>query len=88
MKLTIQCELCNSASLLTTIFQWYLVDKAIYVNMDSSMTEILSCEHFRKHIFPILLEVQEPKALLLFQLEIFLLSVISSHLAAVYPFNE
>lgn len=33
MKLTIQCELCNFASLLTTTFQLYLVDKAIYINM-------------------------------------------------------
>lgn len=67
MKLTIQSELCNFASLLTIIFQLYLMDKAIYVNMDSFMTEILSCEHFRKnHIFPTPLEVQEPKALLLF----------------------
>lgn len=65
MKLTIQCELSNLDRLLNIIFQLYLVDKAIYVNMDSFMTEILTCEHFRKHIFPILLEVQEPKALLL-----------------------
>lgn len=61
-----QCELRNFAHLLTTIFQLNLVDKAIYVNVDCFMTEILSCEHFRKHSFPILLEVQEPKVLLLF----------------------
>lgn len=66
MKLTIQCELCNFAPLLTTFFPLYLVDKAIYVNMDSFMTEILSCEHFRKDSFPILLEVQVPKALFKF----------------------
>lgn len=46
MKLTIQCELSNLDRLLNIIFQLYLVDKAIYVNMDSFMTEILTCEHF------------------------------------------